>query len=253
MYLFLVEQKYIFSISFFFIAFMTFAQKQDSVKVSKPLLATASLNVNNNGISLFPNFSLGKPAAIVNFSVGKKHFFFEPELRWGLNGKPWSYIYWLRFKTIKKNNFTFQTGLHSSFVFRDTPLIINNKNQNRWISQRYLAGEFMPVWYKSSKFSLALYMLTSKGLDSYAIQNSYFVSLQPRFPKINLNKSYYLSFFPQVFYLKLDKTQGTYVSETLNLSKEKFPLGISSIFTYKLNATIAGENVVWNVGLNYKF
>ena len=235
------------------VCFKTNAQKTDSLKKIQPLLATANLNITNNGISLFPNFSLGKPAAIVNISVGKKHLFFEPELRWGLNGKPWSYIYWLRFRTYKKNNFTFQTGLHSSFVFRETSFLINGKNENRFVSQRYLSGEVMPVWHKSPKFALALYALNSRGLDAYAIQNSYFVAIQPRFPKISLNKSYYLSFFPQVFYLQLDKAKGTYISETLNFNKEKKPFSISSIFTYKLKSTIAGDNIVWNVGLNYKF
>jgi hypothetical protein len=83
-----------------------FAQKVDSVKVKEPLKASGNLNISNNGLSLFPNFSLGRPAAIVNMSVGARGFSFEPELRWGLDGKPWSYIYWLRYRTKSTNKFT---------------------------------------------------------------------------------------------------------------------------------------------------
>lgn len=72
---------------------LAFAQDKDSVKVQNPLTASFNLNINNNGISLFPNLSFGKTAVILNLTVGKKGLFFEPELRWGLNGKPWSYIY----------------------------------------------------------------------------------------------------------------------------------------------------------------
>lgn len=231
---------------------LAYAQKKDSIKVREPLKATANININNNGTSLFPNLSLGKPAAIINLSVGKKNIYFEPELRWGLNGKPWSYIYWLRFRPKRTEHFGFHVGAHPSYVIRENIVTINGKDETRFISQRYLAAEFVPVWYYSPKFALGLHVLASKGLDSYAIQKSYFMSIQPRFPNISLNKNYYLSFFPQVFHLILDSNKGTYFSESLSLNKKNCPIGITSIFTYKLKSTIPGDNIVWNVGLNVK-
>ncbi len=228
------------------------AQKSDSVKVQEPLKATANINLNNNGISLFPNLSFGKPAAIINLTIGKKGVFFEPEFRWGLNGKPWSYIYWMRYRIKNREHFGFNVGAHPSYVIRENTVTINGAEVKRYISQRYIAAELFPVYIHSPKFQLGFYGLYSKGLDSYAVQNSYFVSLQPRFPHISINKNYYLSLFPQLFYLNLDGKQGTYVNETLRINKENCPIGISSILTYKLRSTIPGDKVVWNVGLNIK-
>jgi hypothetical protein len=90
-------------------------------------------------------------------------------------------------------------------------------------------------------------------LDDFTIQKSTFVSLMSRFPKIEIIKDFYLSFYPQVFYLAIDDTNGTYFSETLFLSKQDFPVNLSSVFTYKIKSTVPGDKVVWNIGLNFKF
>jgi hypothetical protein len=199
------------------------------------------------------HFSFGKPAAIVNVSIGKKGVYFEPELRWGLNGKPWSYIYWLRYKYQKSDKFGFRTGVHPSYVFKETSVVINGKEVKRYVSQRYVAGEIAPTFTLSPKFSLGLHYLYSKGLDNYAIQNGHFISVQPHFPQINAGKGYYFGFHPQVFHLILDDKKGTYVSESLSFNKKDLPVSLTSAFTYKIKSTIAGDNVVWNVGLNFHF
>ncbi|WP_305952201.1 hypothetical protein [Emticicia oligotrophica] len=229
-----------------------FAQKTDSLKKTEPLQASANIQITNNGVSLFPNLMLGKPAAIINLTVGKKHIFFEPELRWRLNGEPWSYIFWLRYRPKRTEHFSWHVGGHPSYVVRPSQVTINGKTENRWISQRYLAAEFVPVWHQSPKFSLGLHLLASKGLDSYAIKKSTYVSIQPRFPNIGISKNYYLGFFPQVFHLTLDNKKGVYYSQMLSFNRKKLPVYVSSIFTYKIKSTIAGDNVVWNVGLNYR-
>lgn len=229
-----------------------FAQKADSVKKTEPLQASANIQITNNGVSLFPNLMLGKPAAIINLTVGKKHIFFEPELRWRLNGEPWSYIFWLRYRPKRTEHFSWHVGGHPSYVVRPSQVTINGKTENRWISQRYFAAEFVPVWHQSPKFSLGLHLLASKGLDSYAIKKSTYVSIQPRFPNIGISKNYYLGFFPQVFHLTLDNKKGVYYSQMLSFNRKKLPVYVSSIFTYKIKSTIAGDNVVWNVGLNYR-
>ena len=229
-----------------------FAEKADTLKKSEPLHASANIQITNNGVSLFPNLMLGKPAAIINLAVGKKHIFFEPELRWRLNGDPWSYIFWLRYRSKRTEHFSWHIGGHPSYVVRANQVIINAKTENRWVAQRYLAGEFVPVWHASPKFSLGLHMLVSKGLDSYAIQKSTYLSLQPRFPNIGLSKNYFLGFFPQFFHLTLDDKKGTYYSQMLSFNRKKLPVYLSSIFTYKLKSTIAGDKIVWNLGLNAK-
>jgi hypothetical protein len=237
---------------FLFCNVVVFAQKADTLKKNEPLQASGNIQITNNGVSLFPNLMLGKPATIINLTVGKKHIFFEPELRWRLNGEPWSYIFWLRYRPKRTEHFSWHVGGHPSYVVRPSQVTVNGKTENQWISQRYLAGEFVPVWHQSSKFSLGLHLLASKSLDSYGIQKSTYASLQPRFPNIGISKNYYLGFFPQVFHLTLDDKKGVYYSQMLSFNRKKLPVYVSSIFTYKIKSTIAGDNVVWNIGLNYR-
>lgn len=230
-----------------------FAQNKDSIKTSQPLKATFNLQINNNGISLFPNLSLGRPAAILNVSVGKRGFYFEPELRWGLDGRPWSYIYWIRYKYKKTEKFGLNVGGHPAYVIKQADFLINGKMENRYYTLRNIAGEIAPTYYFSNKFALGIYLLKALGSDkNYGTQKSGFISLQPKFPNIRVNNKYYLSLFPQIFHLKIDDKKGTYVNETLSINKKDFPVNISSIFTYKLKSTIPGDNIVWNVGVNFK-
>lgn len=229
-----------------FIWVNTYAQE-----TKEPLKASFNLNVNNNGISLFPNFSLGKPAAVVNASVGKYNLYFEPEMRWGLNAKPWSYIYWLRYKHNNSEHFGLNLGAQLSYVFNEKEVGINSLLENRYLATRYSAFEFAPTYYKSKKFALGVYYLYAFGLDSEGVQISHFISLQPKFPNIRLSEAYFLKFYPQLFYLALDDKNGTYISESLSLNKKGLPVSLTSLVTYKLKSTIAGDNIVWNVGLNF--
>ena len=50
----------------------------------------------------------------------------------------------------------------------------------------------------------------------------------------------------------LDDKKGTYYSQMLSFNRKKLPVYLSSIFTYKLKSTIAGDKIVWNLGLNAK-
>ena len=195
--------------------------------------------------------SLGKPAAVLSLAVGKKHIFFEPELRWRINGNPWSYIFWLRYRPKRTEHFSWHIGAHPSYVMRENDFTVNGQNTKRWVAQRNVAGEIVPVWHFSPKFSLALQVLASKGLDTaYGNQKSFYASLQPRFPNLPLFKDYYLGFFPQLFHLELDGKDGIYYSHLLSINKKSLPFYLTSVFTYKLKSTIAGDNIVWNVGLN---
>jgi hypothetical protein len=232
---------------------LVFSQQGDTLKQIEPLKASANFLLTNKGISLFPNLSLGKPAAILSLVVGKKHFFFEPELRWRLNGNPWSYIFWLRYRSSKTEHFSWHIGAHPSYVMRENDVTVNGKDTKRWIAQRNVAAEIVPVWHYSPKFMLALQVLASRGSDTaYGVQKSFYASLQPRFPHIALSKNYYLGFFPQVFHLVLDDKEGTYYSHLVSLNKKDLPFYFTSIFTYKLKSSISGDQIVWNVGLNVK-
>ena len=72
------------------LTYVSFSQKNDSTNV--PGHFGGAVTVTNNGISFIPNFSLGKPAAIFDLSIGRR-LSFEPQFRFALEGKPWSFLF----------------------------------------------------------------------------------------------------------------------------------------------------------------
>ncbi|MCR9065384.1 MAG: hypothetical protein NXI00_15530 [Cytophagales bacterium] len=220
-------------------------------EIKNPLKASANLQITNNGVSLFPNLSLGKPAAIINATIAKKNFSFEPEFRWALNGKPWSYIFWLRYR-YNTEKFSFRVGAHPAYIFGEQSVIIDGKEENRFVTTRYAAAEISPSLNISEKFKLSVHYLRGTRLDNYGVKTSNFLSLQPSFTNLSVGKEYYINFFPQFFYLQLDNKNGTYLSETITFNKTDFPVYLSNMMTYKIKSTVAGDNFVWSLGLNVK-
>jgi hypothetical protein len=64
------------------LSYYSFSQQADSTR--QMINLRGSVSVTNNGFSFIPSFTLGKPATVVNLSVGGKRFSFEPELRFAL-------------------------------------------------------------------------------------------------------------------------------------------------------------------------
>jgi len=72
--------------------YVSFSQNNDSTKVASHF--GGAVTVTNKGISIVPNLTLGKPAVIFDLSMGKRKLSFEPSLRFALEGKPWSFLFW---------------------------------------------------------------------------------------------------------------------------------------------------------------
>lgn len=106
-------------------SFANIVYSQDLKKIKDTLILKNSIGVTNNGISVIPTFSLGKPAVIIELSTGTKKFSFDPQLRFALeDAKPWSFVFWLRYKLLEYNKFKLGIGAHSSFLFITTPTIL---------------------------------------------------------------------------------------------------------------------------------
>ena len=104
-------------------ACITSAQNRDSIQSITHL--NGSVNITNNGISLIPNFSLGKPAVIINLSAGKSRLTFDPDIRFSLSAKPWTMLFWLRYKIVPAGKFRLTTGSNLGLNFRINTLPIN--------------------------------------------------------------------------------------------------------------------------------
>lgn len=244
-------RKAVLFLAFLPLANFAFSQTADSVKVVRHFSGTAS--VTNNGISIVPSFSLGKSATMLLLSMGKKRLSFDPDLRFSLAGKPWSFLFGGRYKLVDKDRFNMNTGAHLGLNFKTSPLPINGDTSQTTVTRRYLAGELFPRYSVAKNISIGLYYLFSHGLDAGTIGYTHFIALGTNFSKIKLSKQFFLKVNPQFYYLKLDEHDGFYATSSLTLARKNYPLSVSAIFNKVIVTDIAGSNLVWNVSLNYAF
>lgn len=228
---------------------VSFAQKRDST-----LFFRSALSVTHNGFSFIPSFSLGKPAAILEMAIGNKRLSFEPQFRYALEGKPWSFIFIYRYKFINNNKFQLTAGGHlPAIVFATRNTTINGVTKDVSVGHRFLAFELAPTYIISDKINAGLYILRGHGFQDDAVRNSFFIGARSNFTHIELTDRIYFNFTPQLYYLKTDDPDGYYVTYTLTLAMKKFPLSISNIVNKAIQTDIPGKDFDWNVSLVYSF
>ena len=238
-------------IVFLLFAHFAFSQNTDSTKVVSHF--GGAVTVTNNGISFIPTFSLGKPAVIFDLSMGRR-LSFDPQFRFSLEGKPWSFLFWGRYKIVKPDRFSFNLGSHLGLSFKTLKESTNGVTMETITAKRYLAGELSPNYFLTKDIGIGMYYLYSRGIDDGTTRNTNFLTLNTNFSDIRLTKQFYMKFTPQVYYLKMDQQDGFYFTSALTLANRKFPLSISSVINKIIQTKItAGQNFVWNVSLIYTF
>lgn len=237
--------------AFLLFVHLTFSQNTDTKKVSH--FGTA-VTVTNKGISFIPNLALGKPAVIFDFSVGSERFSFDPQFRFALEGKPWSFLFWLRYKIAESHKFQFSVGGHPALSFRERLITKDGISSKDMVVRRYLAGELYPSYSFSKNITAGIYYLYSRGIESDIPQNTNFINLRATFSNIKLNELYFMRFSPQFYYLKMDKKDGFYYNATLALARKNCPFSLSGLVNkaFKTNVT-ANNKLLWNVSLIYAF
>ena len=223
------------------------AQEAENRQMSGTITATS------NGISIIPSFSLGRPAVLFDLSMGGERLSFDPMLRFGMDGKPWTFILWGRYKVIKDKRFSLTVGGHPAFLFQEKEMIVDGKEEKAFIANRYLAAEVNTNYRITDKFSLGLYYLRGSGIQVIAAKNSDFLALNAGFSDLKLAGDYHMNVNPQVFFLQVDENSGFYTNTALTLKKTDFPFQLQTFFNQKIKSTIPANDLVWNVSLIYKF
>ena len=225
------------------------AQEVDS---TGPKTVVAGLvTITNNGISVVPAFSLGKPAAIVDAFIARSVFAFEPELRWGLDGKPWSIILWGRYRQ-DRGNFHMTIGGHPALNFVTTTVTKNQTEKEIIAARRYLAGELNPSYSVAKHVILGVYYLYSHGFEPDAARNINFLALRTTFLGVPLAGRYFVSFAPQLFYLNVDARDGFYFHSLLTVGKRNFPFFIGAQVNRTIQTNIVQpDDFIWNLSLSY--
>ena len=231
---------------------VSFSQKSDSTKNIFHL--KGAVTVTTKGISTVPSFTLGKPAALFDLSIGKKKFFFEPQLKFSLAGKPWAILFWWRYKMIPAKKFGLTLGFHPALNFRTDSFVVNGIKKGYLVTRRYLAGELAPNYFISKNLSVGLYYLYSRGIDNGTIKNTHFLTVNSSISNIKFGNEFFARFTPQIYYLNQVGKDGFYFSYTLNLNKKNFPLTLQSIGNKTIRSNVPGsQNFIWNVSLIYSF
>jgi hypothetical protein len=226
------------------------AHPTDSTRSVKYFGGSAA--VTNNGISLLPTFSLNKPAALIILNAGKR-LTFDPEFRFSLDGKPWSFVFWWRYKLIQGEKFRLNIGAHPAYLFLSQTIPSIGNSANIITTERYLATEISPKYYLTKNTSLGIYYLRAKGFEESSVQNTHFLTVNANFDKIKLYKSLYLNFHPQIYYLKVDEDDGYYITSTLTLAKTDFPLSVQTVMNQTIKSNIPSKDFIWNLSLIYTF
>ncbi|MFZ5971771.1 MAG: hypothetical protein ACOYXA_09280 [Bacteroidota bacterium] len=212
----------------------------------------ADLSVTNNGFSIIPAFTLGDPAAFLDMRMGNKRLSFEPQFRYALEGRPWSFVFIYRYKAIFKPKFQLTVGGHlPGLNYITRTVVVNGIEEQLSVARRFLALEIIPTYKISDRASVGIYYLRGHGFQKHGPQNSNFLSLQGSFAKIKLAGKTYVSFNPQVFYLKVDADDGVYVNATTTFGISDFPVTISGIVNKAIASTIPARDFDWSVNLIY--
>lgn len=241
----------------FFIVFLylipkwAISENADTVKVVRNF--SGSVTLTTKGLSTFPNLTLGKPAAIFDFSAGGEKFRFEPTLRFDLDGKPWTFIFWFRYELLKNKAFYLKLGAHPAYSFKTISVTENGAPTKIHRVQQFLAGEIAPVFLIAKNINIGPYYIYANGITDGTVQNSHFISLRANFTNINISEKYFLKWMAQTYYLKMDANDGFYINSTLSANRMNFPVSVSSIINYKFESTIPGDDFLWNLNLTYTF
>ena len=224
-----------------------------SVEVPRNFHFDGTITATNNGISIIPSFTLGRPAAFFDLSIGGDRLSFDPMLRFGMDGKPWTFVFWGRYKVIKDKRFTLTIGGHPAFLFQEVDMTVNGKPDQMQVTNRYLAGEINTSYQLTNRVSMGLYYLRGTGIKVLGAKNSHFLAWNTVIDDLRLIKDFKLKINPQLFYLNVDRADGFYINSGLTLSKGEMPLQMQAFFNQKIKSQVAGDDLVWNLSLLYNF
>ena len=232
------------------LAYPALSQGADSTR--SRTVVTGLVTVTNNGISTIPSFSLGKPAAIFDLFVTRNRFSLDPEVKWALDGKPWSFLVWGHFKLADGERFRVIVGAHPGLSFRTTTVTDNQTQKDVIVARRYLAGDIYPNYTVSRYVNVGGYYLYLYGVEHDVVRHTHLLALRSILSSTPLVGGYFVQLFPQVYYLKADHNDGYYFYSGLAFGKRNIPFLIGSSLNKVIQTRVpGGEDFIWNVSLTW--
>lgn len=150
--------------------------------------------VTNNGFSFIPSFSLGEPAVLTTFAIhGGKRFRFEPEFRYSLAGKPWSFIFIWRYQLVRRERFLLTVGTHLPALSFRTRNIGGGRADVIESLRFFPVAEVSPVLTLGKHTKVGLFYLYGHGLEADMKKRTRFVSFRAGFEALPLGGNWRLN------------------------------------------------------------
>jgi hypothetical protein len=218
---------------------------------ANPLVVSGNVQFTNNGTAPVPLFALGRPAIMSNASFKKGNFYFNPELSFGMDLKPWMINTRYGYNLIDNNKWTIGLAATPSLFFlQRNPILSNNEE---FQVQRYVGYEFNGLYKVTSNRKFQFQYWYSICLDKLGILNEDYISLAYAFENIPIAEKSYFSWRPNIFYLRDYKTlEGSFASQSINFQQKnwKVNLFVQTTIPIKVNPS---SGFIWNTGINLPF
>jgi hypothetical protein len=233
--------------------FLTIEAKSSEISDSTNSNSTqfkGNLQLNNNGISPVPYFTLGEPAFLTNLFITKGRLSFTPALNFDLKAKPWSFNTWVHYKLIKSKRINFFIGNNFSTMFkrRDPKLYKENLQL-----QRYQMSEINISYKIDQKNMLNFYYWKTQTLDNIGIKSSHFLMLSLQIENLLKKENSVISLNPSIFAINNSLPfSGLFMSQITKFSTKKIPV-IFSLQTVETLVSSENAKFNWNVGVNVPF
>ncbi len=234
--------------------FRSVAQENENDE-DRGLKFSGYINLNTNGISPVPAFSLDKPSVIGTFSLNRKRIGFNPEMAVSTEGKPWFINPRITYKAIDGKKFGFSLATLYSFNFTYPEELVGSVLQATTKVEHYALLQSTSNYTISKKTSIGLTTFHGFGLKNASIKRGNFFVLGANITKLKIMGNFYHSLFPQLVYIDLDgDTQGLFASAIYGIGHNKWPFFLSTQLTQSLSTNISPDpSFKWNLGLTYNF
>lgn len=223
---------------------------QDSLPARK-ISVSGNIQLTNNGTSPVPIFALGKPAVIGSYIVRKGRFFFNGELFFGLDAKPWTINTRVGYYFVDndKASINLTTNL-SLFFLKRNPVLNNNEEfqlQRYWTNE--LNGEIRISRYRKIQFQ---YWHTI-SLDNLGVAREEFPNVAFLMENLSVLKKNIFTIRPILFYLYDEKMiEGVFIGQTLTYQRLKWWFNLFVQTTVPIHVVPSGS-FLWNGGINVPF
>lgn len=209
---------------------------------------SGAITVTNNGISTIPTFSLGRPAVTFDVSIRHRRLSIDPQIRYGLDGVPWVFLFWGRYRVFSGRKFNFTAGGQTGVNFRQSIVSIGGVTREIIVARRYIASELQPTWTVARDVGVGGYWLYSRALERDVARNINYVALRANHANLFRTRGVAVQLLVQPYYLRQDDRDGSYINAALGVARTGLPVSLGASGTVPLRTNVPfGDKTVWNV------